>query len=50
MGGHPEGHILAYGDMHSLDGDGEVVTTTSLIIESEGELSVEPFKLNDQST
>ena len=50
LGGHPTGCISAYGDMHSLYDDGEVVTTTSLLIESEGELSVEPFQLNDQST
>ena len=36
--------------MHSPDGDEEVVTTTSLLIESEGEFSVEPFQLKVQST
>ena len=50
MGGHPRRCISAYGEMISPDDDGEVVTTTSLLIESERELSIEPFQLNDQST
>ena len=50
MGGHPIGCISTYGEMHSSDDDGEVVTTTSLLIESERELSFEPFQLNDQGT
>ena len=45
-----DGYHHIWRDMHSRDDDGEVVTTTSLLIESEGELSVEPFQLNDQST
>ena len=36
--------------MHSPDGDGEVFTTTSLLIEIEGEFLVEPFQPKDQST
>ena len=38
----------AYGEMHSLDGDIEDVTTTFLLIVSEGAFSVEPFQLKDQ--
>ena len=50
MGGHPTGHISAYREMHSLDGDREDVTATFLLIGSEGEFPVEPFQLKISST
>ena len=45
MGGHPTGHISAYREMHSLDGDREDVTATSLLFGGEGGFPVEPFQL-----
>ena len=50
MGGHLVGYISAFGEMHSPNGDREDVTATSLLIGGEGELSVDSFQLNDQST
>ena len=50
MGGHLAGYKSENGEMHRLDGDGEVGTATSLLIESEGEFPVDSFQLKDQST
>ena len=50
MGGHPAWHISAYGEMHSLDGDEEEVTTTSLVFGGEGKFPVEPFQFKISST
>ena len=49
-GVHLGGCISTYGEMNIPDDDGEDVKTTSLLIEGEGKLSIEPFQLNDQST
>ena len=50
MGGHPAGHTLAYGEMHSPDDDDEDITATFLLIGSKGVFSVEPFQLKSSST
>ena len=50
LGGHINGCISAYGQMHSPDDGIEVGTTISLLIGGEGEHSDEPFQLKDCST